>query len=304
MTTEVVALAEPRPWRRDLAKAFLAGRTPLTVDAYRRDLEDFARFLGVPDVEAAARTLIGRGHGEANALALEYRAHLVERGLQATTVNRRLAALRSVVSFARMLGEIPWRLEVRNLKAERYRNMAGPGVAGFRLMLAEATNERDRAMLRLMFGLALRRSEVTGLDREDVDLEGSAVWILGKGRTAKERLTLPEPTKAALAAWIAVRGDQPGALFTNFDYAKKGSGRLTGTGVWQLVRKLGDRAGIKTGARPHGLRHAGITAALDATNGNIRAVQRFSRHRDPAVLIRYDDSRRDMAGEVARLVDL
>jgi integrase/recombinase XerC len=50
------------------------------------------------------------------------------------------------------------------------------------------------------------------------------------------------------------------------------------------------------------LRHAAVTAALDLTGGDIRAVQKFSRHRDVRVIERYDDSRKDLAGEVARRV--
>ena len=52
--------------------------------------------------------------------------------------------------------------------------------------------------------------------------------------------------------------------------------------------------------RPHGLRHAAITEALDLTKGNVRAVQRFSRHRDLRTLTIYDDNRQDLAGEIAR----
>ncbi len=54
--------------------------------------------------------------------------------------------------------------------------------------------------------------------------------------------------------------------------------------------------------RPHGLRHLAITAALDLTQGDVRAVQKFSRHRDVRVLSVYDDTRADLGGEVARLV--
>ena len=63
---------------------------------------------------------------------------------------------------------------------------------------------------------------------------------------------------------------------------------------------MGESAGLK--ARPHGLRHAAVTAALDLTGGDIRAVQKFSRHRDVRVIERYDDSRQDLAGDVARRV--
>jgi integrase/recombinase XerC len=54
--------------------------------------------------------------------------------------------------------------------------------------------------------------------------------------------------------------------------------------------------------RPHGLRHAGITAALDATHGDVRSVQAYSRHRDVRTILRYDDARTDTAGTVARRV--
>ena len=54
--------------------------------------------------------------------------------------------------------------------------------------------------------------------------------------------------------------------------------------------------------RPHGLRHASITAALDITGGDVRAVQRFSRHRNLTTLTVYDDNRLDLGGKVARLV--
>ena len=54
--------------------------------------------------------------------------------------------------------------------------------------------------------------------------------------------------------------------------------------------------------RPHGLRHAAITAALDATNGDVRRVQRFSRHADARTLLIYDDARSDMGGEIAALI--
>jgi len=56
--------------------------------------------------------------------------------------------------------------------------------------------------------------------------------------------------------------------------------------------------------RPHGLRHSAITAALEATNGNIDEVMRFSRHKDPKVLMTYDDNRKDVAGDIGGKIDL
>jgi integrase/recombinase XerC len=285
-----------------LVAAFLAGRNARTTLAYSQDLEHFRRFVGAVDVNAAAALLLGRGHGEGNALALSYRSHMAEKGLAAATLNRRLAALRSLVKLGRVLGAVPWTLEVQNAKAQPYRDTRGPGKAGFLSMLEKLRGHanpkavRDRAILRLLYERALRCCEVVRLDLEDLDLGRESISILGKGRTAKEPVTLAAPTVAAVAEWVAVRGDLPGPLFVNLDRAHARR-RLSGTGVYDMIRALGEAVGIR--ARPHGLRHAAITEALDR-GADVRAVQRFSRHRDLRILLVYDDNRTDLGGEVTR----
>lgn len=295
----------PSPSVSRLVEAFLSGRNERTLEAYRRDLEDFRSFTQAPAADEAARLLLAHGAGSGNELVLRYRASLMERGLAAATVNRRLAAVRSLVKLARTVGLVSWALEVPSVKAEAYRDTRGPGRDGFRRLLEAAGRRRDgkavrdRALLRLLHDLALRRGEVAHLDLEDLDLEAGTVAVLGKGRTAKVRLTLPDPTKDALRSWLEVRGTEAGPLFVNFDRAGKGA-RLTGRSLHRLVRDLGRRVGLAV--RPHGLRHAAITEALDLMGGNVRAVARFSRHRDLRVLNVYDDNRADLGGEVARLV--
>jgi integrase len=76
-------------------------------------------------------------------------------------------------------------------------------------------------------------------------------------------------------------------------------GRLTGRAVHQIVGKIGKQAALSAEVRPHGLRHAGITRALDLYSGDVRKVQKFSRHTKLDILLQYDDNRQDPAGEVA-----
>lgn len=288
-----------------LVAAFLSGRNGTTLRAYRRDLEDFRTFVGAPTIDEAAKALLSHSHGEANALALAYKTSLMEKGLQPATINRRLASLRSLVKLARTLGIVSWYLEVENMRYEPYRDTRGPGREGFRALLDEAKKGRknkalrDQAILRLLYDLGLRRGEVVALNLEDFDLAAGTLAIMGKGRTQKVNLTLPEQTKSALLEWLPGRGIAPGPLFTNLDPAKKGC-RLSATGIYFLVRKLGEKVGIKV--RPHGLRHSAITEALEVTGGNIRAVARFSRHKNIQTLTVYDDNRLDIGGDVARLV--
>jgi integrase/recombinase XerC len=299
----------PRPAAQRLYAAFLAGRSPPTLRAYRRDLADFAAFAGGGGPADAAGLLLARGQGGANALALAYRADLLARGLSPATVNRRLAALRSLVKLARTLGQVAWALDVEGVRAQGYRDTRGPGQDGFLRLLAQLAGRtdakalRDRALLRLLYDLGLRRKEAVGLDAGDVDLRAGTAAVLGQGRAPKERLTLPGPTRAALSAWLVahpLRG--PGGLppatpfFVALDPAHRGH-RLTGDAVSKVVRGLGAAAGLVT--RPHGLRHAAIRRVLDLTHGDLRSTQRFSRHRDVRVIERYDDCRRDRAGELA-----
>jgi integrase/recombinase XerC len=288
-----------------LLTAFLAGRSAATMRSYAGDLREFAAFCFAPTAEGAAALFLSRGPGAANELALHYKAHLVGRKLAANTVNRRLAALRSLVKLARTLGLVGWVLEVEGMPTQAYRDTAGPGVPVFRRLLARLEGRtdpkgvRDRAVLRLLFDLALRRKEVVGLDVEDFDVQLGTVAVLGKGKAEKVRLTLPNPTRVALEAWLNVRGSSTGPLFTSLDRARKGDGRLTGGAVYAIVRHLGEAEGVRV--RPHGLRHSAVTAALDA-GLDVRQVRRFSRHARLDTLLVYDDNRQDLAGEVARRV--
>ncbi|MFL5334403.1 MAG: tyrosine-type recombinase/integrase, partial [Geminicoccaceae bacterium] len=201
---------------------------------------------------------------------------------------------------------VSWTLSIENLPVWPYRDTRGPGRDGFRAMLEAAGAQpgpkglRDVALLRLLHDLGLRRGEAVRLDVEDVDLPGNRILILGRGRSQKkEPVTLPEPTRAALAAWLEARGSGPGPLFVNFDRAGKGH-RLTGTAVYHIVGRLGAKAGLSV--RPQELRHLAITTALDRTDGDVRAVAEFSRHKDLRPLSRYCDNRQELAGKVAALI--
>lgn len=290
----------------ELIEAWLAGRSPQTVDAYRRDLSDFAAYVGVSDPAQAVESLLGESAGQANLIALRYRAALLDRGLSPATVNRKLAALRSMAKVARTVGLITFSLDVENVRSHPYRDTRGPGVDGYRTMLEalqgrqDAKGARDRAILHLLHDLGLRRAEVCSLDREHLDLSCGSVSVMGKGRRERVYLTLPAPTIIALGHWITFRGDAAGPLFMSIDKGNRLGGRLTGRGLHKVVSALGDAVGLTV--CPHGMRHTAITEALDLTSGDVRAVARFSRHADIRVLQRYDDNRDDTAGEIAKMV--
>lgn len=289
---------------------FWAGKSAETRKAYLNDIEHFARSTGHPGAAMAIRALIGAGRGAAHELVHGYLGALLERQASPSQVNRRLTALRMAISLCRQFDLCDWELEIRSVTSASYRDTAGPGLSGVRALVVAASAQgmpdkaaRDVALIRMLYDIALRRKEVAELDLEDVDFTARRLSILGKGRREREFVTLPDQTCAALTAWIAYRGDAPGPLFRSMDNgqaARKGDGRLTGDGIYRIITSLGKTAGFA--ARPHGLRHAAITRALDATGGDMRAVQRFSRHKDIRTLETYDDNRTDMGGDIARTV--
>ena len=293
-----------------VAEAFLAARCPNTRYAYTADLRDFQRFVRADSAHKAAELFLRLDRPLAHQVALEYQAHLLDRGLSPATINRRISTLRSLTKVMSRVGAIRWQLELDPLRVEAYRDTAGPGREGYLRLLEVARSGvgpkalRDSALLRLLYDVALRRGEVVGLDLEHFDRERAVVWVQGKGRRQREPVSLPAPTLAAVQTWIDCRGPDPGPLFPNFDRSQKGGRngrRLTGRSVARVVQDLGRRAGLEL-VRPHGLRHAAITDALDATQGDVRAVARFSRHKNLKVLTAYDDNRRDLGGKVAELI--
>jgi integrase/recombinase XerC len=301
----------------DLMAAVLGGRNAKTARSYQSDYRDWALFAGISSPTEAIEYLIGCRHGEANRIVAAWRSDMMVRGLASATINRRLAAIRTAVTIARRLGLVAWSLDVESAKGgERYRDTAGPGVDGVKAILAVAEREasqglargfRDSALVHCLFDLGLRRGEAVSLDRSDVDLDASTVSVIGTGRTEAAKLTLPGATRRALAAWLKIRGEnlQPSdPVFVRLDHASDDAepGRLTGSGVWVIVARLAKDAGITGPVRPHGLRHSAVTAALDMTNGDVRRVQKFSRHAKLDTLMIYDDNRRDDAGAIAELI--
>lgn len=308
-------LARHAPGQR-VVESFLQGKSENTLAAYSRDLNKFAAWLRAEDRVQAVEALLSLPHGEANELAGIYRGDMLAQGLSPATINRRLTCLRQVVAIGNMLGIISWKLMVPAIEAEKYRETAGPGIEAVREMFAalddgrlirrdknghplpssERLNTRNRALLALLYDLALRRSAVCSLDMEHLDMDAGTAMVKIKGRHAREKKVLPEVTQRELKKWLEVRGPSPGAVFTG----RGGKGRLTPSAIWRIIKSLGKAVGIRTW--PHGLRHTAITDLLDQSDGNIRMAQEFSGHKNPATLQIYDDHRMAAGAKAAEMV--
>jgi integrase/recombinase XerC len=280
----------------ELLQAFFSGKSDRTIESYRRDLQAFCEFLQVPGITEAVKILFSGTHREANLTALKYRQHLFEtKRLKSRTVNRHLASLRSLVGLGQSLGMVPWKLSIKNQRVTELSNLAAPDPDGIKRLIKAAgirgnkASKRNVALCFLLYTAGLRRNEAILLTYpDDVLLERNTIKILGKGKTEKQEIILPEKTVAALKEWLDVRGSQPGPVFINLDRARKGDGRLTGRSIHRIIKSLGTKIGYND-LHPHAFRRGAITSLLQKAKGlyDVEECLDFSRHADVSTMMLY-----------------
>ena len=307
------ALTNPLMEADVLAMLLADRRSENTRRAYSHDVRQF--FLAVYSAEPTServRTFLALDTPHMAVLLLRYKAELIAAGRTEATVNRRMAAVLSLIRFARRVGATEAD-PGDHIDAERtvpYRDTRGISLEQARKLLrvpdrSTLKGRRDYALLLLLLENALRRAEITRLTVADFQAEEKTLTIQGKGRgTQKEPVTLSPAAVAALRAYLAgcthsERREAP--LFINVSPAYYGRG-LTPDGLYKTIRELAEKAGLSAVLSPHRLRHTAITLALDASGGDVRRVQRLSRHARLETLQRYDDNRTDLQGEVTNLL--
>lgn len=286
-------------------------RSDNTKRAYEKDIADFFMLMTNRETNTGlVNEFLAMRRPQAVAVVLQYKADLIKKGLKEATINRRLAALRSLVSFARRVGRCEWDLsDVEGEKVQTYRDVSGVDVTQVSSMLASPDQQkpkgkRDYAILRLLWENALRRGEIVKCNIADFDPESRTLAVLGKGRgTQKELIELSERATLAISRWVEARGDAKplDPLFIALDNAHGGH-RLTGEAIAYLVKQAAKAAGINKKMSPHRMRHSSITAALEATNGNVSKVQKLSRHAKIETLMIYEDRRENQQKEVTELL--
>jgi integrase/recombinase XerD len=257
------------------------GASTNTLEAYRRDLRDFAAF-------ATARGLAPEVAGTDDIRA--FIAAQTTAGMAPRTVARRLSALRQFFKFLFAEGiraddptgaidgprrgrPLPKVLSVAEVDDLLTAARARPGPEGARLV----------ALLETLYATGLRVSELVGLPLAAVSRDQRFLIVRGKGE--KERaVPLSDPARDAIAAYRGVRnaflkGDRDSkALFPS----RAASGHLTRHRFAQLLKELAAAAGIEPSrVSPHVLRHAFATHLLDR-GADLRSVQQMLGHADIA----------------------
>ncbi len=279
-----------RPLREPVA-AYLAGLAPASQEAVRKRLRAVARLAG-----KASYTAIEWGQLRDYDVAF-IRQRLMQSGAAPATVNLTLAALRGVaraVRNAKMMSDEEYR-RITEIKPDGGTRLpAGRSTSGGDLSaLVDACDRdpgaagiRDAAMLAVLYTGGLRRSEVAGLTLADYTPAPPTLRVRGKGRKERE-VPLPASAHAALAAWLALRGDAPGGLFLPLSHGGRIiGGSITAQAVNNMLIKRAREAGVDH-LSPHDMRRTFVSTLLDK-GADISTVQQLAGHVSVTTTQRYD----------------
>jgi integrase/recombinase XerD len=270
------------------AVSFLARYSGRTLEAYRHDLRGFFQWTADHDIAVLEAT---RSHIEL------FRAWMEERGLAASTIDRRLSTVCGFYRFAHIDGRI-----AANPAQYVRRPQVHPSDArgldrselGVFLFTAEQY-DRDHAALAVLLGLnGLRVSEACSTNVEDLGFERGhrVLAIVGKGNKPAK---IPLVPRTARTIDLAVGERHEGPILRRRD-----GERLDRRTAHRWVRSIGKRAGLGD-IHPHMLRAAFIMAALDA-GVPLRDVQIAARHADPRTTTIYDRRRQNFDRHAAYVV--
>jgi integrase/recombinase XerD len=254
------------------------GYSENTLAAYRNDLSQFTSYLhGTPRLDTW--TQVSKG------ALIEYILHLKgDREYTSATVARKIAAIKSFFHFLVATGQaaedpteeldspkVSKRLPRTLSRDEIETLLAAPGEGDSHKAL------RDRALLELLYATGMRVSEIVSLDQADIDLSTNTVRV--GGRDGKQRI-IPIAPRAAQALQDYVDRGRPvfakGTTATAFFLNPRGS-QLTRQGLWLIIKKYVDTAGIEAEVTPHTLRHSFATHLLDK-GADLRNVQELLGH--------------------------
>jgi len=254
------------------------GAAANTIEAYRRDITDFAAHLSRRD------GLLATADGEA---VRSFIQGLGAAGLATATSARKLSSLRQFYGFLAAEGmrdddptatidspsrgrPLPKTLSEDEVEALFEAARSHQGLGGVRLM----------ALLEILYATGLRVSELVGLPCAALNSDGFFLLVMGKG--GRERLVpLSDPARMAIEAWLAqrqVEAEGPGARW--MFPSRSQAGHLTRQRFAQMLKALAVEARLDARkVSPHVLRHA-FASHLLAHGADLRSVQRLLGHAD------------------------
>ena len=264
------------PGLQDAVDAFLLelrverGLSPLTIDAYRRDLGQFAHHAG------------SRWRNDPGPL-IDFVAALQRHAARRSTQARKSAAVRSFYAFALREGhatrDVPALVDAPRPGSYLPDVLAPEQVAS--ILDAPPADDligiRDRAILEVLYASGVRVSELVGLDTERVDLPAQQLRVIGKGNKER-RVPMGDEARDRLHRYVSgPRTEWTAGRPTPAVFVGRRGRRLSRESVWAIVKRWTAVAGVTERVTPHTFRHSFATHLLEG-GADLRVVQALLGH--------------------------
>lgn len=261
--------------------SYLEGKKKLSqnsLTAYRRDVEEFFTFLkekGTGDICEVSNTDV-----------ISYLLKLKNEGKSGSTVNRKIASLRSFFRFLLEKGIIEENptLNIRSPKIER-RVVEYLTIEEVERLLKQPDTSikglRDQAILELLYAAGIRVSEITGTNVEDINLRIGFITCTGEHGKARI-IPLGRPARQALETYIYEvrpkflrnKSQEETALFLNY-YGE----RMTRQGLWKLMKEYAKSADLEHKLTPQILRNS-FAVHMIQNGADLKSLQDLLGHED------------------------
>ncbi len=248
-------------------------------------------------------------------VVVRYRMYLESRHLAANTINQQLAAVRRLAHEAADSGLLSPELaagisRVKGVKQLGFRSGNWLSAEQSSQVLKDACGDsmrakRDYAMLAMLFGCGFRRSELVGLELDEVQIRQghwAVVDLIGKGGHIRT-VPIPQWVKAALDQWIAAAKVTEGRIFRAVARAGKVWGKgISQNVVWYVVKGCCERAALEHIA-PHDLRRT-CAKLCHTSGGELEQIQFLLGHASVQTTERYLGCKQNLGHPVNDLFDL
>lgn len=254
------------------------GSSPYTIEAYSTDLGSFLDYISNTSLTDERLS--------------DYIQHLATHNYQATTLSRKLSAIRNFCQFLfqnNRLSSLPTTLISFPKRVKKLPTL--PSYESIETLIQQIPHQsrspqRDRAIIELFYGSGCRISEALALTVSDINFDEKLLKVTGKGH--KQRLIpLGSFALEALRTYLETERNKhcKNPTETRLLLTQKGH-PFTRQGLYYVIKTLFRKTGLADSLSPHSLRHAFATHLLE-NRLQLRDVQQLLGHQDIRTTERY-----------------